>query len=241
MAVWRAKELGVGNFSLLVSHVTVPPAMRAILGAAGNRVEAFLAAGHVCTVMGWEEYLPLALEYRVPIVVTGFEPMDLLEGILMAVEQLEEGRHEVENQYVRSVQEGGNRPARELMERVFQVVDREWRGVGSIPGSGLLSAGEPQGVRRGGEVLLGPDPGSGGDGMPGRGGASGPSETHGVSRLRHPMHARISPGRPHGLLGGGLRRVLSIGADDRTGRSTHDPRDKPRRGRIRPGADLPHT
>ncbi|MCJ7629508.1 MAG: hydrogenase formation protein HypD [Longimicrobiales bacterium] len=137
MAVWRAKELGVGNFSLLVSHVTVPPAMRAILRAAGNRVEAFLAAGHVCTVMGWEEYLPLALEYRVPIVVTGFEPVDLLEGIFMAVEQLEEGRHEVENQYARSVQKGGNRLARELMDRVFQVVDREWRGIGPIPGSGL--------------------------------------------------------------------------------------------------------
>ena len=137
MAVWRARELGVENFSLLVSHVTVPPAMRTILEASGNRVEAFLAAGHVCTVMGWAEYLPLALKYRVPIVVTGFEPLDLLEGILMAVEQLEEGRHEVENQYVRSVQKEGNRAARDLMERVFQVVDREWRGVGPIPGSGL--------------------------------------------------------------------------------------------------------
>jgi hydrogenase expression/formation protein HypD len=137
MAAWRAMELGVENFSLLVSHVTVPPAMKTIMEAPGNRVEAFLAAGHVCTVMGWEEYVPLALRYRVPIVVTGFEPLDLLEGILMAVEQLEEGRYEVENQYVRSVQKEGNRAARDLLERVFRVVDREWRGVGPIPGSGL--------------------------------------------------------------------------------------------------------
>jgi hydrogenase expression/formation protein HypD len=137
MAVWRARELGVANFSLLVSHVTVPPAMKAILDSPGNRVEGFLAAGHVCTVMGWEEYLPLAREYRVPIVVTGFEPVDLLEGILMAVEQLEEGRHEVENQYVRSVRREGNRSARDLMGRVFRTVDRDWRGMGTIPSSGL--------------------------------------------------------------------------------------------------------
>ena len=137
MAIWRARELEVKNFSVLSSHVTVPPAMRAILESPGNRVEGFLAAGHVCTVMGWEEYLPLAKEYGVPIVVTGFEPVDLLEGILLVVEQLEAGRHEVENQYVRSVRRQGNAGARSVMRQVFQVVDREWRGLGLIPGSGL--------------------------------------------------------------------------------------------------------
>ena len=103
MAVWRAHQLGVANFSVLVAHVTVPPAMVAILEAPDNRVQGFLAAGHVCTVMGWTEYEPLASRYHVPIVVTGFEPVDILEGIWMAVRQLEDGRHEVENQYVRSV------------------------------------------------------------------------------------------------------------------------------------------
>jgi len=137
MAVWRAAELGVANFSMLVSHVTVPPAMTAILEAPGNRVQAFLAAGHVCTVMGWTEYEPLARKYRVPIVVTGFEPLDILEGILLAVRQLEEGRSEVENQYVRSVRREGNQPAQDLVSRVFTMVDRSWRGIGEIPRSGL--------------------------------------------------------------------------------------------------------
>lgn len=137
MAVWRARELGIDNFSVLVSHVTVPPAMTAILDSADNRVQGFLAAGHVCTVMGWEEYEPLAERYRVPIVVTGFEPVDILEGIWMAVQQLESGRHEVENQYARSVRRDGNRPAREIVQRVFQLVDRQWRGIGEIPMSGL--------------------------------------------------------------------------------------------------------
>jgi hydrogenase expression/formation protein HypD len=137
MAVWRARELGISNFSVLVSHVTVPPAIRAILDAPDNRVEAFLAAGHVCTVMGWEEYEPLAAEYGTPIVVTGFEPVDILEGIHMAVRQLEEGRAEVENQYVRSVRRSGNEPAQELVSKVFELVDRSWRGIGEIPASGL--------------------------------------------------------------------------------------------------------
>jgi len=137
MAVWRARELGVTNFSVLVSHVTVPPAMVAILEDPENRVQGFLAAGHVCTVMGWEEYDPLAERYRVPIVVTGFEPLDILEGIWMAVRQLEEGRHVVENQYARSVRREGNRPAQELVGKVFEVVDRGWRGIGMIPSSGL--------------------------------------------------------------------------------------------------------
>lgn len=137
MAVWQARERGVENFSVLVSHVTVPPAMVALLEAPDNRVQGFLAAGHVCTIMGWTEYEPLASKYRVPIVVTGFEPLDILEGIWMAVRQLEEGRAEVENQYVRSVVREGNRPAQHMVERVFHLVDRAWRGIGVIPASGL--------------------------------------------------------------------------------------------------------
>ncbi len=137
MAVWRARELGVRNFTVLVSHVTVPPAMMAILDSPDNRVQGFLAAGHVCAVMGWTEYEPIAAKYRVPIVVTGFEPVDILEGMLMAVMQLEEGRSQVENQYVRSVRREGTTPARDLVAQVFQLVDRKWRGVGEIPRSGL--------------------------------------------------------------------------------------------------------
>lgn len=137
MAVWQAHLLGLTNFSMLVSHVLVPPAMEALLGAPDNRVQAFLAAGHVCAVMGYWEYEPLAEKYRVPMVVTGFEPLDLLQGILMAVEMLEEGRWGVENQYARAVGRGGNRPAQELVTKVFQVSDRVWRGIGEIPTSGL--------------------------------------------------------------------------------------------------------
>ena len=137
MAVFQAHQKGLGNFSLLVSHVLVPPAIEAILGAPGCRVQAFLAAGHVCTVMGFEEYLPIATKYRVPIVVTGFEPLDILQGVLMCIEQLESGRAEVENQYSRSVRREGNRPAQDLIQKVFQVIPRKWRGVGQIPASGL--------------------------------------------------------------------------------------------------------
>jgi hydrogenase expression/formation protein HypD len=137
MAVWRARELGVRNFSVLVSHVTVPPAITALLETADNRVQGFLAAGHVCTIMGWTEYEPIARKYQVPIVVTGFEPLDILEGIHLAVTQLEAGRCEVENQYARSVTRQGTVPARELVEQVFELVDRKWRGIGEIPGSGL--------------------------------------------------------------------------------------------------------
>jgi len=138
MAVYRARELGIGNFSVLVSHVTVPPAMVAILDSPENRVQGFLAAGHVCSVMGWTEYEPIARRFRVPIVVTGFEPVDILEGIALAVRQLEEGRHEVENQYVRAVRRLGTPPARELVSQVFELADRKWRGVGTIPMSGLV-------------------------------------------------------------------------------------------------------
>jgi hydrogenase expression/formation protein HypD len=142
MAVYRAKRDDVANFSLLVSHVLVPPAMEAILSAPDRRVQAFLAAGHVCTVMGFSEYHPIAARYGVPIIVTGFEPLDILHGVLMAVEQLESGRAEVENQYARSVSEAGNREAQRIIGEVFQVVPRKWRGIGEIPASGLGLAEE---------------------------------------------------------------------------------------------------
>lgn len=137
MAVHRAKELKVDNFSILVSHVLVPPAIEAVLSSVQCRVQGFLAAGHVCTVMGYTEYFPIAEKYKVPIVVTGFEPLDILQGIYMCVKQLEEGRAEVENQYVRSVRREGNRAAQDLVSRVFRVVPRKWRGVGEIAESGL--------------------------------------------------------------------------------------------------------
>jgi hydrogenase expression/formation protein HypD len=137
MAVAEARRQGLRNFSILVSHVLVPPAIEAIMASPRARVDGFLAAGHVCTVMGTEAYEPLAERYRVPIVVTAFEPLDLLEGIYMCVRQLEEGRHEVENQYRRLVRAGGNRPAQALIQEVFTVTHRTWRGIGPIPHSGL--------------------------------------------------------------------------------------------------------
>jgi hydrogenase expression/formation protein HypD len=142
MAVLRAHALPLRNFSMLVSHVLVPPAMTAVLESPTNQVQAFLAAGHVCAVMGWTEYEPIAAAYRVPIVVTGFEPLDLLEGILMATHQLEDGRAQVENQYVRAVRRTGNTHAQDAIRRVFRVTDRSWRGIGSIPASGLRLAEE---------------------------------------------------------------------------------------------------
>lgn len=137
MAVHQARELGIENFSILVSHVLVPPAIEAVMSSPLCRVQGFLAAGHVCTVMGYTEYVPIAKTYKVPIVVTGFEPVDILQGIYMCVKQLEEGRAEVENQYSRSVRKDGNLPAQELVRRVFRIVPRKWRGVGEIPASGL--------------------------------------------------------------------------------------------------------
>jgi hydrogenase expression/formation protein HypD len=137
MAAYQAKREGLRNFSLLASHVLVPPAMRAILSAPVNRVQGFLAAGHVCTIMGFEEYEPIAARFRVPIVVTGFEPLDIIEGVYLCVRQLEAGRAEIENQYSRSVKRAGNPQAQAIMREVFQVVRRRWRGIGEIEESGL--------------------------------------------------------------------------------------------------------
>jgi hydrogenase expression/formation protein HypD len=136
MSVLQANNLGLSNYSILVSHVCVPPAMEAILSSPDNRVQAFLAAGHVCAVMGFWEYAPIAERYNVPIVVTGFEPVDIMQGILAAVKQLEDGEAEASNAYARAVTFEGNKPAQATIKKVFHQVDRKWRGIGTIPMSG---------------------------------------------------------------------------------------------------------
>ncbi|OYU94664.1 MAG: hydrogenase formation protein HypD [Bacteroidetes bacterium B1(2017)] len=136
LSVVQAHKMGVLNYSILASHVLVPPAMEAILSDEDNKIDGFLAAGHVCTIMGMEEYYPVAEKYKTPIVITGFEPVDLLQGILMCVEQLEKGQYQVENQYARYVQRQGNEMAMNTIKEVFAVSDRVWRGIGSIPQSG---------------------------------------------------------------------------------------------------------
>jgi hydrogenase expression/formation protein HypD len=137
MSVAEARRLGLDNYSILVSHVLVPPALEAVLNSPRRLVDGFLAAGHVCAVMGTHAYEPIAAKYRVPIVVTAFEPLDLLQGIYMCVKQLEEGRHQVENQYDRLVRPAGNRLAQDLLAEIFEVKDRAWRGIGVIPMSGF--------------------------------------------------------------------------------------------------------
>ncbi len=137
LAVIQAKKLGLKNFSLLASHVLVPPAMEAILGSEENTIQGFLAAGHVCTIMGIDQYKPIADKYKTPIVITGFEPVDLLRGILKLVEMLEDGRNEVDNAYARVVRLDGNSEAQKIITDVFEVIEKEWRGIGEIPASGL--------------------------------------------------------------------------------------------------------
>ena len=137
MAAWTAKREGLKNFSMLVAHVLVPPAIESIMMQPDVRIDGFLAAGHVCTIMGYEQYEPLTRKYGVPIVVTGFEPVDILQGVLACVKRLENGQAQVENQYARSVRRGGNETAQALMREVFAVIPREWRGIGVIPESGL--------------------------------------------------------------------------------------------------------
>jgi hydrogenase expression/formation protein HypD len=161
MAVLQAEHTGIVNFSILTSHVLVPPAMRAILGAPDNRVQGFLAAGHVCTIMGTGEYGPIAREYGAPIIITGFEPVDILEGIYLCVKQFEEGRAVVENAYARAVRDEGNLHARAIVEQVFEVADRDWRGIGVIPQSGLSVRGAYAAYDANLRFTLKPAPGAG--------------------------------------------------------------------------------
>ena len=137
MAVLQAKKLGLTNFSILCSHVLVPPAVEALLSAPSKNIQGLIAAGHVCTVMGYKEYIPIAEKYKIPIVVTGFEPVDILQGIFLVVKQLEEKRFDVENQYARSVRKEGNLSAQKTIADVFEISNRNWRGIGAIPHSGL--------------------------------------------------------------------------------------------------------
>lgn len=137
MAIYKAKLEGIKNIFFLVSQVIVPPAIRSILSSPNNQVQGFLAAGHVCTIMGYQEYEPISETYHIPIVVTGFEPLDILQGIYLCIKQLEEGRAEVENQYSRSVRKEGNESAQKIIQEVFQIVPRQWRGIGEISESGL--------------------------------------------------------------------------------------------------------
>ncbi len=136
MSILQAQKLGLNNFSLLVSQVRVPPAIHAILGSPNNRVQGFLAAGHVCAVMGYWEYVPIAQKYKLPIVVTGFEPVDILQGILFVIRALEDGTYEVDNAYSRIVTHAGNQQAQKIINQVYVECDQKWRGIGSIPGSG---------------------------------------------------------------------------------------------------------
>jgi hydrogenase expression/formation protein HypD len=137
LSVIHAKRQGLKNYSILTSHVLVPPAMEAIINHDDNIVQGFLAAGHVCTIMGLSEYYPIVEKHKIPMVVTGFEPVDLLQGIAMLVAQLEKGEYKLENQYSRVVEEGGNPAAQKMIDDVFESSDREWRGIGTIPGSGF--------------------------------------------------------------------------------------------------------
>ena len=184
MAVWQAKREGLKNFSMIVAHVLVPPAMRLILESPTNRVQGFIGPGHVCTVMGYQEYDDLSREFRVPIVVGGFEPVDLLEAIAMLVAQLEEGRAEVENQYSRSVNYEGNLAAQRIMREVFEVSDRKWRGIGSIAGQRLPAARRICRLRRRTRLRSqGPECG-GTEGVHQRAGAARAEETGRLPRIR---------------------------------------------------------
>ena len=199
MAVYQAAQKGLKNFSMLISHVLVPPAIEALMSSPNCKVQGFLAAGHVCTVMGYEEYPPLAAKYHVPIVVTGFEPLDILQGVLMVVQQLESGRAEVENQYTRSVRREGNQPAQEIIRKVFKVVARKWRGVGEIPQSGLGLNDTYAGIRCREEIWPGGPSRGRTRRMPQRPGVAGANQTARMPGLRHEMHAGTSARRDDGV------------------------------------------
>ncbi len=221
MAVFQASRSSVRNFSLLVSHVLVPPAMEAILSFPDTRVQGFLAAGHVCAVMGYTEYEPIAQKYRVPVVVTGFEPLDILQGIYMCIRQLEEGRAEVENQYSRSVRREGNLPAQKLIREVFRVVPRKWRGVGEIPQSGLglqeKYAAYDAETRFGIAHHTAEEPAECMSGLI----LQGIRKPHGMPCLRRPLHTGASSRGNHGFVRGRLRGLLSISKKKKLTRVRH--------------------
>ena len=210
MTVFQARRLGLRNFSMLVSHVLVPPAIAAIMESPRCRVQGFLAAGHVCSVMGTGEYPPLAQRYRVPIVVTGFEPLDILEGIRRTVVQLEAGRHEVDNAYPRAVPAAGNPAAKAMLADVFEVTDRAWRGIGVIPRSGWRLAPAVPGARRGGALCRRRHPHRGISGVPIGRGAAGIDQAARLRRVRPRVHSAQPAGCHNGVRRGGLRGLLPL-------------------------------
>ena len=212
MTVYQAKRLGVKNFSLLVSHVLVPPAIAAIMESPTCRVQAFLAAGHVCCVMGTDEYPELTEKYQIPIVVTGFEPLDILEGIRRTVIQLESGRHELENAYPRAVQAEGNLPARAMLQDVFEVTDRVVAGHRDDPAEWLAAVAGLPGIRCGAPILGHRDTHRRVGDLPFRRGVAGHDQAARVRGLRQGVHAPKSAGRDDGLLRGGVRRLLPVSA-----------------------------
>ncbi len=210
MAVWQAKRRGLKNFAVLVSHVLVPPAMTAILSSPGNRVQGFLGAGHVCTVMGYEEYEPLAERFRIPIVITGFEPLDLLEGVYRCVRMLEEGRHGVENQYARAVHREANPGALRLIRDVFEVSDRKWRGIGTIPQSGFRLQPGVCRFRCGAAVRGRGRSGCRVERLHQRVDLAGAQEAARLPGLRQDVHAGEPAGGNDGVVGGCLRCLLPL-------------------------------
>ncbi len=210
MTVYQAKRLGVENFSLLVSHVLVPPAIAAIMESPSCRVQAFLAAGHVCSVMGTGEYPPLVDKYKVPIVVTGFEPLDLLEGIRRTVVQLEEGRYELENAYPRVVPPEGNPAAKAMLNDVFEITDRAWRGIGVIPQSGWRLASEVPPLRRRGSLRGRRHPYRRVRHLPLWRGSAGADQAARVRGVRQGVHPTQPARRDDGLLRGCLRGLLPV-------------------------------
>ncbi len=212
MSVHVAKRRGLKNFSLLVSHVLVPPAIAAILESPGNQVQGFLLAGHVCSVMGYWEYPPLAEKYKVPLVVTGFEPLDLLDGIRRCVIQLEAGRHEVENAYERIVTFEGNRAAQKLLAEVFEVTDRAWRGIGVIPKSGWRLSEAYRAFDAEERFQISGIHTAGVAALPLRRRAARGHQAGRVRGLRQGMHAAPSAGRDDGLQRRRLRGLLQLRA-----------------------------
>ncbi len=199
MTVHQARRLGIRNFSLLVSHVRVPPAIEAIMCSERCRVQAFLAAGHVCSVMGLEEYPALAERFGVPIVITGFEPLDILEGVRRTVRQLESGEHTVDNAYARAVRPEGNPAAKAMLADVFEVTDRAWRGIGVIPDSGWRLSSRYREFDAEHRFSVHGITTAGAGRLPQRRGAAGPAQAARVRGVRHRLHPAHPAGRHHGL------------------------------------------
>ena len=210
MAAWQAARLKLPNFSLLVAHVLVPPAMEAVLASSSCRVQAFLAPGHVCTVVGYEDYERVVERHRVPVVITGFEPLDLMEGMLLAVTQLEKGEAKLENQYSRAVRREGNLPAQQVVAEVFEVAHRQWRGIGEIPVERPEAARGVPRVRRRGALRDRRGTRGGAGRVHQRAGAARAEEAARVHGVRHALHAGDAAGGAHGIVGGRVRGLLPL-------------------------------